>query len=139
MKAHAQIEAYDVPLTLGDKNPIISVMEFGFGMGDVEFSALDINKIDGLIIRAVGAGTLSHPTRDYLKTITDKIPVVFVSRTDAGEIFTNYYNTKGTGGDLIECGLISGGFLNSRQARMLLIAGLSNPSNNIQNIFCVFQ
>ena len=77
-------------------------------------------KYDGLVLEATGGG---HVTPQMIEPITNavaRIPVVMVSRTGDGETLRNTYMFPGSEIDLLERGVLNGGWLSSLKARMLL-------------------
>jgi L-asparaginase len=113
-------------LQMGDKRPIILTLESGFDHSLEDTDCIDFIKIDALIMNITGVGHTSEKIVPKLYEVAKKIPVIFSTRTNNGETFKEYYGSPGTETDLIEKGLIPGGFLNSRQIRMLLLIGFSN-------------
>ncbi len=65
------------------------------------------------------------------------MPVVFVSRTGAGEILQFTSNLPGSERELLEAGLVWGGCLNGLKARLLLSL-LLGAGRNRQQIVEVF-
>lgn len=84
------------------------------------------NKVDGIIIEALGQGNLPPTCLEGLQACLDKnIPIVLVSRSFNG-IVGPIYAYKGGGVTLAEKGVIFSNGLNGPKARLKLLVGLSN-------------
>lgn len=75
---------------------------------------------DGLVIDTFGGGHVPSDLMTALETAAKKIPVVFSSRTGAGELYESTYGFPGSERDLLAKGLISAGLLHHIKARLLL-------------------
>jgi L-asparaginase len=80
--------------------------------------------IDGLVIEALGGGHVPASIVEPLADAAQRMPVVFTSRTGRGEALQRTYGFPGSETDLIERGLIPGGWLDGPKARVLLVAVL---------------
>lgn len=108
-------------LKFGKNRPVIPIFECGFNAMAEEFCAIDYNAIDALILNITGVGHTSDLVMDALAPITGDLPVIFTSRTMNGETFRkSYYGYPGSESSLMKRGCIPGGWLNGRQARMVL-------------------
>ncbi len=121
-------------LKIGAKTANILTLECGFDAKGPEFECIDYSKIDALILNMTGVGHISENAVPAVAAIAKEIPVIFASRTGAGETFKAYYGSPGTEGDLLSKGLIAGGFLNSRQIRMLLLIAFSSGDQSHEQI-----
>lgn len=102
------------------------------GMGEGIIDLLTPDKIDGLVIEALGAGNLPPDTLSALeKLIENDIPIVLVSRCFNG-IAEPVYAYKGGGVDLTQMGIMFIKELNAPKARLKLLialnAGLTGPA-----------
>lgn len=84
---------------------------------------------DGLVIKGFGAGHISLETSALLDSVIEKMPVVVCTRTTDGSTAYQTYGYKGAEIDLRERGVLMGGYLSGRKARILLWAILGNGLN----------
>lgn len=95
------------------------------GMGEGIIDLLTPDKIDGLVIEALGAGNLPPDTRPALsKLIEAGIPIVLVSRCFNG-IAEPVYAYRGGGADLVDSGIMFIKELNAQKARLKLLIALN--------------
>jgi L-asparaginase len=95
------------------------------------------NNFDGLVIEGGGGGHIRPELSDLVINIASRIPVVLCSRTRIGKILKRTYSFKGGEIELLRGGLISGGYLNSLKARVLLYILIKSNMNKeeIKKIF----
>lgn len=102
--------------------PIIKVYA---GMDSTLFDLVAKQKVDGLVIEALGAGNLPPATLAGLKRLLDeKVPVALVSRCANG-IAEDIYNYTGGGIELREMGVTFVKGLTGPKARLRLLVGLN--------------
>lgn len=83
------------------------------------------NKVDGIIIEALGRGNVTPMMIPGIKNaIEKKIPILLVSRCHKGRVLDTY-GYEGGGYHLSSLGVMMGGNLNSQKARILLMMLLS--------------
>ncbi|MFE4829874.1 asparaginase [Streptomyces sp. NPDC056672] len=99
----------------------VEVIETTLGSSGVLLHGAE-EHLDGLVIAAFGAGHVPASWTDRLEKLAARIPVVLTSRTGSGSVLTSTYVFAGSETHLLGCGLINGGTLDPRKARLLLIA-----------------
>ncbi|MGF1982506.1 asparaginase [Lactococcus taiwanensis] len=102
------------------------------GMSGQILDLLDLDKLDGIVIEALGAGNLPPIASQSLQRLLDAgVPVVLVSRCFNG-IAEPVYAYQGGGSQLYDAGVMFADEVNSQKARLKLIiglnAGLETPS-----------
>ncbi len=80
----------------------------------------------GIVVAGFGSGHVSERMRDALVEAAESIPVIMCSRTGAGSTTRSVYGYKGAEIDLQEHGILMGGWLCPRKARLLLSAAIWN-------------
>ncbi|MFJ3946164.1 asparaginase [Streptomyces griseoaurantiacus] len=99
----------------------VEVIEATMGASGALLKAADL--ADGLVIAAFGAGHTPKTWAEPLGDLAARAPVVLTSRTGAGSVLTSTYDFgPGSETDLLKRGLINGGGLEPRKARLLLLA-----------------
>ncbi|PAF52493.1 asparaginase [Helicobacter sp. 13S00477-4] len=81
---------------------------------------------DGLVISGFGAGHVDIETNRLIGSIVQKIPVVICTGTTDGPTVYNTYGYEGAEIGLIKSGVIMGGYLSAKKARILLWAIVNN-------------
>lgn len=114
-----------IPITsVAGRVPIIKAYA---GMTDSFFKLFEPQKLDGLVIEALGAGNLPPKAIPGLhRFIEAQVPVVLVSRCFNG-IAEPVYSYEGGGVELAEMGIIFTQGINAQKARLKLIIGLNSP------------
>lgn len=76
--------------------------------------------LDGLVVEALGGGHVPPAVLEHLGSLASQIPVVVTSTARTGETLRATYSFAGSETDLASRGMISGGWLDARKARLLL-------------------
>lgn len=84
---------------------------------------------DGVVIAALGVGHVPSEVADVVSKATERLVVVFASRTGAGPTGRNSYGFAGSEQDLIARGAIPAGWLTPLKARLLLWALVREKSS----------
>ena len=112
-------------LTWGGRETVVPILEAGPGLEPALIK--DFPKCDALVLALPGGGHVADTTPALLEALP--MPVVFASRTGAGETLTHSYGYPGGEIDLIKRGLIGSGPLDARRARIALAILLSNGAS----------
>lgn len=107
-----------VPVPADAHIPTVALIRLA--LGSDETTLAHITNYDGAVIETYGAGHVPARTLDTLRHLATQMPLVFASRTGAGELYTATYGFPGAEPDLLEAGLIPAGTLDGLKARLLL-------------------
>jgi L-asparaginase len=116
-------------LTYGDGAPVVPILEAGPGLEREILAVLEVAAIDGLVLSLPGAGHVAADAAPDLGRLAARIPVVFASRTGAGETLRATYGYPGGEIDLIGRALIPAQSLDARKARIALQLLLSDGAS----------
>ena len=104
------------------------------GMTGEILDLLDLEKLDGIVIEALGAGNLPPIASQSLQRLLDaKVPAVLVSRCFNG-IAEPVYSYQGGGSQLYEAGVMFADEVNSQKARIKLIIALNAGLKNLSEL-----
>ena len=104
------------------------------GMTGEILDLLDLEKLDGIVIEALGAGNLPPIASQSLQRLLDaKVPVVLVSRC-FNRIDEPVYSYQGGGSQLYEAGVMFADEVNSQKARIKLIIALNAGLKNLSEL-----
>jgi L-asparaginase len=112
-----------VALPVGDDGSILAALA---GDGSGGFRA------DGVVVETLGGGHVPPAALDRLETVARRIPVVLTSTTRSGEVLRSTYDFPGSELDLAARGVVNGGFVDARKARLLLtllLRGGADPAD----------
>lgn len=119
-------------LAYGGGAPVAPIVEAGPGLEAPTIAAVAAGAIDGLVLSLPGAGHVAAEVAPALGALAARIPVIFASRTGAGETLRASYGYPGGEIDLIRRGLIPANALDARKARIALQLLLSNGAGDAQ-------
>lgn len=131
----------DLPLLkIGDGQSVVPIVEAGIALEAEFFDFLATATINGLVLSLSGIGHIGEQAVLALATLAQRIPVIFATRTGAGETGRMTYGYDGGEINLIRCGLIPAGTLDARKARVALLLALANKSSlsEIHALFAAF-
>jgi L-asparaginase len=125
--------AWPGPYLLQDRpQPLVAMLSLTLDTSPEEVAALLSAPLDGLVVAGLGAGTMPPAIDPLLAAAARRIPVVMGTRSGQGEVAAGTYVGAGTTHNLLTQGVIPGGFLDPRKARILLTvllwAGFSGES-----------
>ncbi|MBW4030187.1 MAG: asparaginase [Acidobacteria bacterium] len=100
-----------VSCALGDDGRLVGAL------GDLDYR--------GAVIDGFGGGHVPASMVDALEELRQTMPVVLCTRTGAGEVLAHTYGFAGSESDLLARGLLSGGALDGRKARVALSLALA--------------
>jgi L-asparaginase len=83
----------------------------------------------GAVVEGFGGGHVPSTMVRALEELAGTMPVVLCSRAGAGEILAHTYGFAGSESDLLARGLISGGALDGRKARVVLTLALASADD----------
>ena len=106
-------------LTYSGGAPVVPILESGPGLEPAVVEAMT-EVAEGLVVALPGAGHVAADAVTPLARLAAGRPVVFASRTGAGETLRASYGFGGGEMELIQKGLIPAGPLDARKARILL-------------------
>ena len=104
----------------GRDRPLVGLLVLAFDTTPAEVEALLAAPLDGLVVAGLGAGTMPPAVDPLLAAAARRMPVVMGTRSGQGEVAAGTYVGAGTTHNLLAQGVIAGGFLDPRKARILL-------------------
>lgn len=113
------------PAEVGLPVPPVALVRLSLGDDGRLIPAIRDHGYKGAVVEALGVGHVGHWLVNSLAALADDVPVVFASRTGAGEVFEETYGFEGSEQHLIETGLIPAGILDGLKARILLSLALA--------------
>jgi L-asparaginase len=112
--------------------PRVALARLGLGEDATLLQLLVSGDFAGVVIEVYGAGHLSAKTTGVIEELSAQHPVVFASRTGAGELHVTATDIAGAGQDRRDGGPISAAALDGLKARLLLTlllaAGADRPA-----------
>jgi L-asparaginase len=119
----------NVTLPKGAALPDVGLVRMSLGDDGRLIDAGAAGGYAGLVVEAFGAGPVSEPVRDAMHRASGNIPVIFASRTGAGELYERSASYPGSERDLLDSGIISAGWHDGLKARLLLSVLLASGAD----------
>jgi len=123
-------------LAWGGGAAVVAILEAGPALEPALLEKLD--GVDALVLALPGGGHVNDACVPVLERLAARMPLVFASRTGAGETLGNSYGYAGGEIDLLKRGLIGAGWLDARRARVALALLLSTGASRAE-IAAFFQ
>ncbi len=115
-----------VPVTPGTPLASVELVTLSLGTDDRLLRVVPDLGRDGLVVAAYGAGHVPARLVPVLAELAARMPVVFSSRTGAGELYRKTGDYPGSEQDLLANGLVSAVKLDPLKARLLLVLALTS-------------
>lgn len=113
--------AWPGPYSVTDgPRPLVGLLVLALDTSPAEVEALLAAPLDGLVVAGLGAGTTPPALDPLLAAAAQRIPVIMATRSGQGEVAAGTYVGAGTTHNLLTQGVMAGGFLDPRKARILL-------------------
>ena len=112
-----------------DRLPRVATLKVGIDDDLALVRGVEDLGYEGLVIEAMGGGHLPSWTVEHIAELAQRIPVVFATRTGAGQVYESTYGFPGSEKDLLDRGLIGAGCLDGNKARLLLILLLAGGAS----------
>lgn len=109
----------------GTPDPRVPLLATYLGDDGHVLDAVRESGVDGVVIAGFGAGHVSAAMADAVGRATERMPVVFASRTGSGPTGRAIYGYPGSEIDLLARGAVGAGWLSPVKARLLLWALLA--------------
>ncbi len=116
------------PTAVSPASVVTVTIQFDQSIDILEWAASS-DTVTGVVLAAMGVGHVPQWCLDSLAALSSQKPVVYVSRTGAGPVFTESYGFPGSERDLVARGLIPAGSLSAHKARVLLAQCLASASS----------
>lgn len=107
-------------LVASSRLPRVALLKLGLDVEDSLIRLVLQEGFDGIVIETFGGGHVPCQLMSSLAKAADELPVVFASRTGAGELYESTYGFPGSERDLLAHGLLSSGMLDGLKSRLLL-------------------
>lgn len=107
-------------LVASSRLPRVALLKLGLDVEDSLIRLVLQDGFDGIVIETFGGGHVPRQLMSALAEAAAELPVVFASRTGAGELYESTYGFPGSERDLLANGLLSSGMLDGLKSRLLL-------------------
>ncbi|BDI21981.1 asparaginase [Herbiconiux sp. L3-i23] len=118
--------------------PRVALHRLALGDDTAVLDAIPGLGYDGLVVEVFGAGHVGTRALDALSRASETMPVVFASRTGAGDLYRATGGYPGSETDLLRRGLIPAGALDGLKARLLLMTVLATGVTDRDSIDSAF-
>jgi L-asparaginase len=129
--------------------PQVGVVGIGLGEGGQLIRSIDPAHYSGLVIEVLGGGHVPAQSLGAIGEATERMPVVFASRTGSGATLSRTYGYRGSETSLQELGVIPAGELPANKARILLAVAIASASalqhepvlhrNQVARVFALYS
>ncbi len=115
---------------VGEVVPDVALLSCVLGDDGRLAGALGRSGYRGAVIDGFGGGHVPSSMVPALEELRRAMPVVFCSRTGSGEVLAHTYGFAGSEMDLLARGLVAGGALDGRKARVALALALARAHDD---------
>lgn len=126
---------------VGEVVPDVALLSCVLGDDGRLAGALGRSGYRGAVIDGFGGGHVPSSMVPALEELRRAMPVVFCSRTGSGEVLAHTYGFAGSEMDLLARGLVAGGALDGRKARVALALALARADDDESaiDLFCAVR
>ena len=126
---------------VGEFVPDVALLSCVLGDDGRLAGALGRSGYRGAVIDGFGGGHVPSSMVPALEELRRAMPVVFCSRTGSGEVLAHTYGFAGSEMDLLARGLVAGGALDGRKARVALALALARAHDDESaiDLFCAVR
>ncbi len=126
---------------VGEVVPDVALLSCVLGDDGRLAGALGRSGYRGAVIDGFGGGHVPSSMVPALEELRRAMPVVFCSRTGSGEVLAHTYGFAGSEMDLLARGLVAGGALDGRKARVALELALARADDDESaiDLFCAVR
>ncbi len=126
---------------VGDIVPDVALLSCALGDDGRLAGALVPLGYRGAVIEGFGGGHVPSSMVPALEALRRAMPVVFCTRTGSGEVLAHTYGFAGSEMDLLARGLVAGGALDGRKARVALALALARAHDDESaiDLFCAVR
>lgn len=113
------------PSTVQLPVPSVALIRLALGDDGRLLQAVREIRYAAVVVDAMGVGHIAPWLLEPIAEVAREVPVMFASRTGAGEVFQGTYGFEGSESDLLGAGLLPAGILDGLKARVLASVGLA--------------
>lgn len=104
--------------------PAVALVSCALGDDGRALQSLAALGYRGVVVEGFGAGHVPAVMVSHLESLAASMPVVLCTRVGAGDVLRHTYGFTGSEADLLARGLVSGGSLDGRKARVAMTLAL---------------